>query len=347
MSDHIAEAAGVDVDGSALLAERAALTGWRPRGRRSVGGACRLLPTRDGWAALSNARPDDPMLLAAMIGVDLGEDLDADLARRVRAHDGAELDERAALLSVAAAACTRRVVDIPLPGAPRPVRDLLVVDFSALWAGPLCAHLLGLAGARVVKVETPARPDGARCGNRAFYDLLHQGHASVVLDPNVPEQRRALHRLTRRADIVIEASRPRALAGFGLDAEQFVARGCTWVSITAWGRHSDRIGFGDDVAAACGLVAFDGDGEPVFCGDAIADPLTGLTAAAVAMSEPSGVLWDVPMAGVVGATTPAPHFGEPSAPLHDAVPPTPRYPTTEAPAMGADTERVLRSLGIR
>ena len=38
----------------------------------------------------------------------------------------------------------------------------LVVDLSALWAGPLCAHLLGLAGARVVKVESLGRPDGAR-----------------------------------------------------------------------------------------------------------------------------------------------------------------------------------------
>ena len=50
------------------------------------------------------------------------------------------------------------------------------------------------------------------------------------------------------------------------------------VSITAFGRDSNRIGFGDDVAAAAGLVALDDAGDPVFCGDAIADPLTGLTA---------------------------------------------------------------------
>ncbi|MFJ9561167.1 hypothetical protein ACIRQQ_14160 [Streptomyces fuscichromogenes] len=67
----------------------------------------------------------------------------------------------------------------------------------------------------------------------------------------------------------------------------------------------DRVGFGDDVAAAGGLLAFDGDRAPVFYGDAITDPLAGLVAAALAMSEPAsgrGVLWKVATAEVVAAT---------------------------------------------
>ena len=361
MTEHIARAAPVAVDGAALLSERAALTGWQRQGRRSVGGACWLLPAMDGWAAVSNGRPDDPVLLSALIGADLDHDLDGAVAAWVRAHSGAELDERAALLSVAASSCGPRSGVVPALGQERSVRGMLVVDFSALWAGPLCAHLLGLAGGRVVKVETPRRPDGARFGNAEFYDLLHQGHQSVVLDPDEPAGRRALHALVRRADIVIEASRPRALAGFGLDAAEFVADGGTWVSITAWGRDQDRVGFGDDVAAGCGLLAFDGDGLPVFGGDAIADPLAGLTAAALAMSEPPGppghgVLWEVPMAGVVSAVTPAAGFGErseaarqPGALLgdgHVVARPVARRPTAVAASSGADTGCVLGSLGI-
>ena len=202
--------------------------------------------------------------------------------------------------------------------APRSVEGLLVVDFSALWAGPLCAHLLGLAGAQVVKVETPTRPDGARRGYPGFYRLLHAGHRSVVLDPSLPADRAGLAALVDAADIVIEASRPRALAGFGLDMQAAVAAGTTWISITAAGRSSQRVGFGDDVAAAAGLVVYDAAG-PVFCGDAIADPLTGLTAAALALTAPadgSGVLWDVAMAGVVAATLDA----GPSAPAVAARP---------------------------
>ena len=161
---------------------------------------------------------------------------------------------------------------VPVPLHPRPVEGLLVVDFSALWAGPLCAHLLGLAGARVVKVETPDRPDGARRGNPDFYRLLHGGHESVVLDPTTTGGRRALALLVGAADIVIEASRPRALTRFGLDAGAAVASGTTWVSITAAGRSANRVGFGDDLAAAAGLVAYGSDDVPLFVGDALAEP---------------------------------------------------------------------------
>ncbi|GAA3127959.1 hypothetical protein GCM10020255_000720 [Rhodococcus baikonurensis] len=113
-----------------------------------------------------------------------------------------------------------------------------------------------------------------------------------MLDPDTPAGRSALANLVEKADIVIEASRPRALAGFGLDAETAVAAGTTWVSITAAGRNSPRIGFGDDIAASSGLVAQQHSGLPVFVGDAIADPLAGLLAAALAMSEPL-LVWDI------------------------------------------------------
>ena len=152
-------------------------------------------------------------------------------------------------------------------------------------------------------METPWRPDGARRGDAAFYDLLHAGHRSVVLDPQTSAGREAMAALADAADIVIEASRPRALARFGLDAGAAAARGTTWVSITAYGRAADRIGFGDDVAAGSGLVAMDGDGQPLFCGDAIADPLTGLAAAVLAARAPAtGALLDIAMSSVVAAT---------------------------------------------
>ena len=353
MAEHIAEATCDDrgpvrIDGPCLLAERAALTGRTRQGAVSVGGSCRLYPTLDGWAAVSVARPDDPALWSALIGNELDDRFPDRLAAWLAAHPGAELDQRAEMLGLAGSAvASHRAVDVPLLGRPRSVRGLLVVDFSALWAGPLCAHLLGLAGAEVVKVETPDRPDGARQGNRAFYDLLHGGHRSVVLNPADPAGRSALHALVRRADIVIEASRPRALARFGLVAADEVERGCVWVSITAAGRAaSQRIGFGDDVAAGAGLVAWDEAGRPVFCGDAIADPLTGLTAAALALSEPEGergVLWDVAMADVVAATLSDGPSEESDIPIDL---PVARTPTGTASAIGTDTSAVLTRLGI-
>jgi hypothetical protein len=377
----------VRVDGAALLAERAAFTGHRRRGPVSAGGACRLLPTADGWAAVSCARPDDPALLAALTGTELRGDPWPTVAAWLRAHTGADLAERGAVLGVAAAPVHPAPVHpapahpagvdpadmnpaaappVPTAGRLRSPAGLLVVDFSALWAGPLCAHLLGLAGARVVKVETPQRLDGARRGHREFYRLLHAGHRSVVLDPAAPGGRRALAALVAAADIVIEASRPRALARFGLDAAAAAQQGTIWVSITANGRGSPRVGFGDDVAAGAGLIACDERGAPVFCGDALADPLAGLAAAELAMSAPAGgrgMLFDLAMSGVVAATLDgwppalAPAVAArrdgtswvldlPAGPVPVAEPRA-RAAAGHVPAPGEHTAEVLGELGIR
>jgi hypothetical protein len=214
--------------------------------------------------------------------------------RDTRACEGARVADR----SMGEGASPLRWPAAHLPR--RPTKQPLVVDFSAMWAGPLCARLLRLAGARVVKVETPDRPDGARLGDPRFYELLNAGHESLVVDPATDGA--ALAELVRQADIVIEASRPRALAGWGLVAEDAARSGTVWLSITAYGRaQGDRIGFGDDVAAGAGLVEWT-DGVPSFVGDAIADPLTGLAAAvAVLRAWGSGQVVDLPMASAAGS----------------------------------------------
>ncbi|MFI0446582.1 CoA transferase [Actinomadura sp. 6N118] len=265
-----------------------------------------------------------------------------------------EIVARAGLLGLAASMLGERSPTKPLSYQPAGGVDLtgaLVVDFSALWAGPLCAHLLHLAGATVVKIETPDRPDGARRGHRGFYDLLHAGHRSVVLDPERPSELRELQALVSRADVVIEASRPRALARWGLDAESAGSWGTVWVSITAYGRACDRVGFGDDVAAAAGLVAWDPEtSEPVFCGDAIADPLTGLHAAQQAMgalAQRRGALLDVAMVDVASRAV-SPSWRSP-ADIAESPPrlPAPRMVPGAASESGADTTAVLSELGIR
>ena len=321
----------VAVDAVALLGERAALLGLGRRGRRSPGGSCRIIQARDGWVAVNLPRPYDHDVLPALIEAPVtGGNWEA-LARWARSVSADHVVDRAALLDVAASrlpvgdgggrrAPSRAPITLASPrragvpgfgrcasaraGAP------LVVDLSSLWAGPLCANLLGLAGATVVKVESLRRPDGARLGSPAFYDLLHAGHASVALDFATPAGRRALAALIETADVVIESSRPRALEQLGFDAaEQVASRATTWVSITAYGRSgplANRVGFGDDVAWAAGLAARERDGgAPLPCGDALADPLAGVHAAAAAMAGllgGGGWLIDVSMRDVLAAT---------------------------------------------
>ncbi|WP_211303288.1 CoA transferase, partial [Streptomyces milbemycinicus] len=144
---------------------------------------------------------------------------------------------------------------------PRPLAGLRVVDLSVLWAGPLCAHLLGLAGARVTKAESMGRPDGARFGQPEFYRRLHGGHEHLVLefDSGAPAD------VVSEADSVIEASRPTALSRLGVHAEEFLAArpGRVWAGITGYGRDDGRIAFGDDAAVAGALTGLDARGAPV------------------------------------------------------------------------------------
>jgi hypothetical protein len=287
----------VDIDGPALLGERAAHTGLRRRGTVSPGGSCRLLPTLDGCLAVNLPRRYDLDALPAWLGCSCptGEDPWDLVGRRVRAGRAEELEQRAMLLDLP-------VARLPDAGAPTTAGGTvpflltargtgrgqttrpLVVDLSSMWAGPLCANLLGLAGGRVVKVESVTRPDGARSGSPSFFHLLHGGHESVVLPLAEASGRDGLRRLVAAADVVIDSSRPRAMEQLGIDPMEVVAGGTTWVSVTAYGRGdrgANRVGFGDDVAVAAGLVAGP-DGAPLMCGDAAADPIAGLHAAVAA-----------------------------------------------------------------
>jgi crotonobetainyl-CoA:carnitine CoA-transferase CaiB-like acyl-CoA transferase len=225
-----------------------------------------------------------------------------------------------------------------------------VVDLSALWAGPLCGELLARAGADVVKVESLARPDGARHGPAAFFDLMNGPKRSVALDLATSGGQRDLRRLIDAADVVIESARPRALEQMGIVAAE-VLRGPAgpqvWTSITSHGRgpgQADRVGFGDVAAAAGGLVAHDDQG-PCFLADAVADPLCGLVAAAAVLEAlVAGGRWLLSVAlAPLSAAVAGPAFSVHGAPAH---PPRARPAVRPAPPLGSDTAAVLGGLAL-
>ena len=117
----------------------------------------------------------------------------------------------------------------------------------------------------------------------------------MALDFRAASERLKLRRLVECADIVVESARPRALAQLGIDAHSLVESvpGLTWVSITGYGRREPEanwVAFGDDAGAAAGLAVATGTGvdSPLFCADAIADPLTGIHAALSALASWQG-----------------------------------------------------------
>jgi crotonobetainyl-CoA:carnitine CoA-transferase CaiB-like acyl-CoA transferase len=304
---------GIDV----LLSGRAALMGLTRGSPASAGGTAHLLRMARGWVAIGLPRPDDLEALSAILLRTVDTDPLTALREEAMALEAEELVERAQLLGVPAArldypasATTDPEVVTVLSSQRRTTRPPLVVDLSALWAGPLCAKLLGDAGARVIKVESLRRPDPARKSSPEFFDWLHGGHQSVTLDFTLRPDVAALHRLIRNADVVIEASRPRALQQLGISAESEVTdrTGKVWLSITGYGRNDGapgRVAFGDDAAVAAGLVAWDESG-PAFCADAIADPMTGLHGARAVLESwlrGGGELIDLAMVNAVASTT--------------------------------------------
>jgi hypothetical protein len=285
--------------GAGMLVERAAQNGFSVPGLVSAGGGCRLYQAQDGWIALSLARPDDRMLVPALLkDATLDPQDDAGLFKRLASARAQDLVDQGAALGMAIAGVEENaaapVSEIICRGQPatRTPGPPLVIDLSALWAGPLATHLLQMAGATVIKVESSSRPDAMRGGDPDFFNLLNQDKASIALNLREKEGRAALLSLIRKSDIVIESSRPRALLQMGIDADALVQQkpGLVWISITGHGMRgnaANRIGFGDDCAVAGGLSAalLKASGCMGFVGDAIADPLSGLVAARLAWSH--------------------------------------------------------------
>lgn len=308
----------VQLDGTDALTARVELLGLRRRGQVSCGGACHLVEAADGWLAASLSRPDDWELLAAWLGLPPGgggerwpevHERCARLRRDEVVARGALLGLPVAALGEAAATPERPSVLARTVGrSPRPrgATRLRVADLSSMWAGPLCGSVLARAGAEVLKAESVTRPDGARGGPAELYELLNGAKEEVRLDLGSPGGVGRLQQLLRTVDVVIESARPRALRQLGVRAEELLAdpAGPTvWVSITGYGREgpgANRVAFGDDAAVAGGLVGW-WEQRPTFCADAIADPLTGLTAAAAALEALAAerpVLLDVAMSRV-------------------------------------------------
>ena len=294
--------------GSQLLGERARLRRTIRKGRLCAGGYGRLLDTRDGRIALNLVREDDWDLVPAWLE-DYADDWKV-IERITSLKETGYLVERAAEIGLA-------VAQDNLPPLPETWFSLqrfkrtkcetpLIVDLSGLWAGPLATSLLGAAGAKVIKVESPTRPDGMRAGHKGFYDLLNAGKDCVALDFRDAQDLNCLKALLHKADVVIEASRPRALRQLDIIAEDFAQNkpGKVWARLTAYGQEQNRIGFGDDIGVSAGLASVmdKAHNEPCFVGDAIADPVNGLhlaVAIQAMLNQGGGAVIDLSMRDVL------------------------------------------------
>ncbi|GAB4514304.1 MAG: CaiB/BaiF CoA-transferase family protein [Anaerolineae bacterium] len=173
----------------------------------------------------------------------------------------------------------------------RPLEGLRVLDFTRVYSGPYATLLLSDLGAEVIKVEHPEYGDDSRSfgpfinGTSGYFETLNRGKKSIAVDYRTIEGQRMLAQLAQSADVLIENFRPGKMRAYGLD-EPALRPTCPrliYVSISGFGQFGpySHLGCYDVVAQAMsGLMSMTGLPElPIKTGPAIADAITGLTAA--------------------------------------------------------------------
>ncbi len=155
------------------------------------------------------------------------------------------------------------------PGRPRkngrrPFDGLRILDLGVIVAGGELGRLFADLGARVVKVESAAYPDGLRqtAPGQAMspsWALTHRNELSFGLDLRSPEGAQIFRSLVGRTDAVFANFKPGTLAALGFSYEELQNLNPTVVlaessAFGATGPWSARMGYGPLVRASTGVT---------------------------------------------------------------------------------------------
>ncbi len=171
-----------------------------------------------------------------------------------------------------------------------------VLDLTHVYAGPFCAHQLGVMGAEVIKIEPVGRPDMTR-ETGAREDLSDQGMGlgfvaqgagkqAIALDLTTPAGKDVFRKLVKSADVLVQNYATACLEKLGLLPEQLQSVNPRLIccSISGYGRtgpKADHPAYDVVIQAFTGVMASNGesDSPPVRVGPPIIDYGTGAQAA--------------------------------------------------------------------
>ncbi|MHC5263200.1 CaiB/BaiF CoA transferase family protein [Streptomyces sp. UC4497] len=182
-----------------------------------------------------------------------------------------------------------------------PLTGLRVLDLATLFAGPICATMLGDFGAEVIKVEHPRRPDPSRGhgpskdGVGLWWKTLGRNKKNLTLDLSSPGGREILLKLVAESDVVIENFRPGTLEKWHLGWDELSAANPRLVlaRVTGFGQfgpYARRPGFGTLAEAMSGFAAITGqpDGPPTLPPFGLADSIAALATSYAIMAALRG-----------------------------------------------------------
>ncbi|HWI82130.1 CoA transferase [Ramlibacter sp.] len=176
--------------------------------------------------------------------------------------------------------------------APKPFRDLVVVELGHSVSAPFAGQIFGDLGAEVIKVEKREGDDARKWGPpfwegaAASFQTLNRSKRSVVCDLRSARDRDALQTLiVERADVVLQNLRPGQVEELGLDGATLLQRkpALVYCNMGAFGRVGplqERPGYDPLMQAFGGVMATTGEpGRPsVRVGASIVDMGTGMWA---------------------------------------------------------------------
>ena len=170
----------------------------------------------------------------------------------------------------------------------KPLAGITILDFSTVYAGPICTRMLADCGANVLKVETPGPGDITRGpkGMSRTYAYFNAGKSSIAIDLKSTSGQDVARRLMSSVDVVVENYRPGVMKKFGLDYEAVKEEfpELIYCSMSGFGQSGpfvDRASYAPIAQAASGydqvhMDSQDGEpGRPHNSAIMVADILTG------------------------------------------------------------------------
>jgi len=136
-----------------------------------------------------------------------------------------------------------------------PLKDIRVIDLSAVVSAAFAGTLLGDFGAEVIKIENPNLPDAIRAwgvlegGIQPWWSVISRNKLPVTLNLRAPQGAKILAELIPKSDVLTENMRPGVLDRLGFSAERLfeLNRGLIIGRITGYGQtgpYASRPGFG-------------------------------------------------------------------------------------------------------
>ena len=173
-----------------------------------------------------------------------------------------------------------------------PLSGVTVLDLSRILAGPYCTMVLGDLGAEVLKVEPPNGDDSRGWGppfvegESAYFLAVNRNKRSICINLKRASGRDLLHRLARKADVLVENFRPGTLdrLGFSYETIRSARPEIIYCSISGYGHSGplrQRPGYDAVMQGEGGWMSLTGepDGPPLKVGASLADIFTGTMAA--------------------------------------------------------------------